>query len=148
MLDRCFTSYLDAKISDIKKIKSLIDTIKNFSNTIIKSMNSTKKTNQQYSQDDLYFSSKIYQEKHHDEIIAVNVYVFLVGSGCVETNPAAGSLLVEHRLPEIKNFQTILSEQKSFLTSTKLQNYVNLNPFLPRMDQVKQILDDNGHACH
>ena len=105
VLDKCFISYFDAKISEIKKIKSLIETIKNFSNNIIKSMNSVKKVNQSYSQEDLYFSSKIYQEKCHDEIIAVNVYVFLIGSGCVETNPAAGSLLVEHRLPVIKNFQ-------------------------------------------
>jgi hypothetical protein len=127
-LDKYFASYSDAKIFDIKKIKSLIETIKNFSNNIIKSMNAVKKTNHTYTPEDLYFSAQVYKEKNHDEIIAVNVYVFLVGSGCVETNPAAGSLLVEHKFPVIKQFQDSLSppQSQSFLTSAKLQFQVGL----------------------
>jgi len=106
VLDKYFLSYSDAKIFEIKKIKSLIETIKNFSNNIIKSMNAIKKnSNSHHDPEDLFFSSQIYKEKHHDEIIAVNVYVFLVGSGCVETNPSAGSLFVIHNLPQIKQFQ-------------------------------------------
>lgn len=102
-MDKYFVSFSDAKIFDIKKIKSLIETIKNFSNNIIRSMNATKKNNISYTPDDLFFSSQVYKEKLHDEIVAVNVYVFLVGTGCVETNPGAGSLLVEHRILVIKN---------------------------------------------
>jgi hypothetical protein len=50
-------------------------------------MNATKKNNISYTPEDLFFSSQVYKEKLHDEIVAVNVYVFLVGTGCVETNP-------------------------------------------------------------
>lgn len=65
-------------------------------------MNAAKKNNITYTPEDLFFSSQVYKEKIHDEIVAVNVYVFLVGTGCVETNPAAGSLLVEHKILVIK----------------------------------------------
>ena len=105
-------------------------------------MNSGKKTAAQYSQEDLYFSQNIYKEKIHDEIIAVNVYVFLIGSGCVESNTQLGSLNLEHKQPVIQNFQDQLREEQSFLKSSKLQSLVNLNPFMFRQDQIKSILDD------
>ena len=57
VLDKYFITFSDAKIYDIKKIKSLIETIKNFSNNIIKSMNAVKKTNNSYTPEDLYFSA-------------------------------------------------------------------------------------------
>jgi hypothetical protein len=80
-------------------------------------MNSNKKTNMAYTPEDLSFALNVYKEKVHDEIIAVNVYVFLVGCGCVETNPALGSLTVNHNLLVVKQYQDQIMQGQSFLTS-------------------------------
>lgn len=57
-----------------------------------------KKMTNAYTPDELKFANEKYSPNSHDEMIAVNVYVFLVGSGCVEVMPSTGSLSVNHNL--------------------------------------------------
>jgi hypothetical protein len=91
-------SYERANIEQIKKIKSLIQTIKNFSANIFKSILALKKANQiSTSAEELTFAKTKYKPAH-DEIVAVNAYVFLVGKGCLEVQPNTGSLHVIHHL--------------------------------------------------
>lgn len=57
-----------------------------------------KKATSTYSPEELKFANEKYSAQKHDEMIAVNVYVFLVGAGCVEVVPSTGSLSVNHNL--------------------------------------------------
>ena len=96
-------SFVRANIEQIKKIKSLIQSIKNFSANIFKSMISLKKQTQVYTPDEIQFAKEQYSAQH-DEIVAVNVYVFLVGTGCVKVEPNTGSLHLNHDVVQINTF--------------------------------------------
>jgi hypothetical protein len=76
-------SFTRANIEQIKKIKSLIQSIKNFSANIFKSIISIKKQTTLYAPEEIAFA-KDGDHTQDDEIVAVNVYVFLVGTGCIE----------------------------------------------------------------
>lgn len=90
----------------------MIQSIKNFSANIFKSMISLKKQSILYTADEIQFAKDTYQSQH-DEIVAVNVYVFLVGAGCVEVLPNTGSLNLNHNLVLINEF---IKVQGSFLS--------------------------------
>ena len=122
------SSYERANIEQIKKIKSLVQTIKNFSANIFKSILALKKANQiSFSAEELAFAKTKYRPAAHDEIVAVNAYVFLVGTGCLEVQPSTGSLHVIHHVLQVKEFVDV---QGSFLTHPALAQHVNLKDFI------------------
>lgn len=104
----------------------MIQAIKNFSANIFKSIVAIKKASAAYSQEEMTFAREKYSAAH-DEIVAVNVYVFLVGSGCIEVQPNTGSLHLNHNLLTINE---LLNTQGSFLSHPQLQTHLNQQGFI------------------
>lgn len=94
MLDKYFSSFGSASIAQIKKYKSLVETVKNFSFTLT----SAKKKPMMTLEEQEFF--KTYKETNN-EVVAINVIVFLVRSGCIQALPNAGSVAVNHIESEI-----------------------------------------------
>jgi hypothetical protein len=78
-LEVYFLSFHKANISNIKKGKSLIQTIANFSGNLITKKKSKTKKNLIASE--TRFLDEVYKKPYHDEIVAMNILIFLIKCG-------------------------------------------------------------------
>lgn len=87
VLDKYFGSFYTAKHDQNKKYKSLVQTIANLS--------STKKMTQEEQE---FFKTNAESKK---QVVAINVILFLIKSGCIQISENVGQVLVNHVESEI-----------------------------------------------